>query len=151
VTEDDPARASNLSSSRVPIAIALIALVVSAVALGVSTANRTAYPSSGSEPKVFVVFVQEQNFSQSEIGIPNYTFVPDSIVVNQGDSVTIHFYNTDINKHTFTIGPPYNVNLDLAGGENQNVTFVASHAGVFTFYCIYHLPTMVGQLTVLPT
>ncbi len=124
--------------------------MVSVAALGYAYQGRSSAPSGGTEARVFVVFVQKQNFSQTEIGIPNYAFVPDTIVVDRGDTVTIHFYNTDTDKHTFTIGAPYDINIDLAGGENQNVTFAASEAGVFTYYCIYHLPTMVGQLTVLP-
>jgi plastocyanin len=67
--------------------------------------------------------------------------------------VTIKFYNVDevqTERHSFTIGDPYKVDIDLGFGQNGNATFTADHAGLFTFYCRYHLPVMTGQLLVLP-
>ena len=76
------------------------------------------------------------------------------MVVNKGDNVTVHFYNVDPNKterHSFTIGAPYNIDLDLAGGgESAVANFTADHEGIFQYYCKYHLPVMTGQLQVVP-
>jgi plastocyanin len=78
------------------------------------------------------------------------------IVVNRGDSVTVHFYNTEpkeeaVERHSFTIdAQPYRVNIDIAPGESGNATFTADQEGIFPYYCIYHLPTMTGELVVLP-
>jgi len=129
--------------------VAVVALLVAVASFGYSYLNRPQTASVAGQDRVFVVTVAEESFNQSLTGIPNYSFVPSNIVVNQGDTVTIHFYDTDVNKHTFTIAAPYDISIDLSGGENQNVTFVAKYSGIFTYYCIYHLPTMVGQLTVL--
>ena len=131
----------------------MLALLVAAASLGYTltrpSASTTSSQTSTPQSRSFVVIVEKQNFSESTAGIPNYTFAPTSIVVNQGDKVTILFYNTDTSKHTFTIGAPYNVNMDLSGGMNSSVTFTASTAGVFLYYCQYHFPTMEGQLIVL--
>jgi plastocyanin len=54
-------------------------------------------------------------------------------------------------RHSFTINAPYNVDIDIAPGHNGAATFAADHAGIFEFYCVHHIPSMVGQLVVLPT
>jgi plastocyanin len=108
-------------------------------------------------------------------------FTPFNIVVAQGDTVHITFIVNDSSAHTFTIGPPYNFQInvtvpglrnDLTGqifnssatnnspgvaisGTPGNVTgtgsFVARYAGVFEFFCVYHVQIgMFGYLVVLP-
>lgn len=108
-------------------------------------------------------------------------FTPFNIVVAQGDTVHITFIVNDTSAHTFTIGPPYNFQInvtvpglrnDLTGrtfdtnatnnsqgvqisGTPGNVTgtgsFVAKYAGVFEYFCVYHVQIgMFGYLTVLP-
>ena len=67
----------------------------------------------------------------------------------------VHFYNTEetektLERHSFTIDTqPYSVNIDTAPGEFGNATFTADQEGIFPYWCIYHLPTMTGQLVVL--
>jgi plastocyanin len=71
--------------------------------------------------------------------------------VNTGDNVTIHFYNLDLtDSHTFTIGAPYNTDKIVASGQNATFKFKAAEEGIYRFYCRLHLPTMEGQLIVLP-
>ncbi|MGD1837367.1 MAG: cupredoxin domain-containing protein [Nitrososphaeraceae archaeon] len=83
--------------------------------------------------------------------IPHDGFLPQTIVAEKGKNVTIKFYNTEANEpHTFTLDSPYNINEDLKGRENGTINFIADKEGVFTYYCIYHLPTMTGQLVILP-
>ena len=108
-------------------------------------------------------------------------FTPFNIVVAQGDTVHITFIVNDSVAHTFTIGAPYNYQMnvsapglvnDLTGktftqpadhnspgvvvtGTPGNLTgtgsFVAKYAGVFEYYCVYHVQVgMFGYLTVLP-
>jgi plastocyanin len=75
------------------------------------------------------------------------------MVVNKGDTVTVHFYNIENeigSRHSFTIGAPYNIDKDLARGENATATFTADQVGVFQYRCKYHPPEMTGQLVVLP-
>jgi nitrous-oxide reductase len=87
------------------------------------------------------------------LAIPPDTFSPDVLEVTEGDNVTVYFYNLDTtDRHTFTIGSPYNLNEDLLPGKNATFTFKAADEGVFRFYCTYHqpTPTMSGELVVLP-
>ncbi len=71
--------------------------------------------------------------------------------------MTAHFYNTEptgeetVERHSFTIdAQSYSVNIDIAPGESGNATFTANQEGIFPYYYRYHLPTMTGQLVVLP-
>ena len=108
-------------------------------------------------------------------------FTPANIVVAQGDTVHITFIVNDTAGHTFTIDPPYGFQIndsipgltnDLTGvkfttqptgnsagvvvsGTPGNLTgrgsFVAKYAGVFEYFCVYHVQVgMFGYLTVLP-
>jgi plastocyanin len=106
--------------------------------------------------KTFYVFSAEiEGLDEATARIPGDIFTPPIIVVNGGDNVTMNFYNTEQEieeRHSFTIdAPPYSVDIDIAGGESGNATFTAAgQEGIFPYYCKYHLPTMVGQLVVLP-
>jgi plastocyanin len=111
-----------------------------------------------SSNKTFYVFSAEvDGVNETAAGVAGDIFTLPIIVVNRGDSVTVHFYNTEpreeetVERHSFTIdAQPYSVDIDIAPGESGNATFTADQEGIFPIYCIYHLPTMVGQLVVLP-
>jgi plastocyanin len=105
--------------------------------------------------KEFYVFTAEiADVDEAQLKVAGDAFDIKTIVVNKGDNVTVHFYNVDPNKterHSFTIGAPYNIDLDLAGGGESTVAnFTADHEGIFQYYCKYHLPVMTGQLEVVP-
>ncbi len=104
------------------------------------------------QTREFAVVTSSADFNETQVGIPHDTFTPNLLVVNQGDKVVIHFYNTEDKPepHTFTL-PAYNVNVELKQGQRQDITFTADKAGVFQFHCTYHLPTMSGELIVQPT
>jgi plastocyanin len=104
--------------------------------------------------KEFYVFTAEiADVDEAQLKVAGDAFDIKTIVVNKGDNVTVHFYNVDPNKterHSFTIGAPYNIDLDLAGGGESTVAnFTADHEGIFQYYCKYHLPVMTGQLQVV--
>ena len=121
----------------------------SVVGGGITNLTTTA-ASSGN--KTFYLFTAEhEGVNETKLGIPPDAFSPDILGVSTGDNVTIYFYNTDpTERHTFTMGAPYNIDKDLAGGENATIRFKAGEEGVYRFYCKYHQPTMAGQLIVLP-
>src|SRR5712692_3158836 len=96
-------------------------------------------------------------------------FFGGPVVVNQGDTVRITFISNDTVTHTFTLGPPYDfqINASLPGlvndltlknfttpatnnspgvivsGTPGNVSatgaFVAKYVGIFSYVCIYHI------------
>jgi plastocyanin len=119
------------------------------------TTNQSIIMPASSNKTFYVFSAEVEGLDEATARIPGDIFTPPIIVVNAGDSVTVHFYNTEEEtegeRHAFTIdAPPYNVDIDIAGGESGNATFTADQEGIFPYYCIYHLPTMVGQLVVLP-
>jgi nitrous oxide reductase len=104
--------------------------------------------------KNFYIFTSEvENVDEQKLKVAGDSFSVHTLVVNKGDKVTVHFYNVDdvkTERHSFTIGDPYKVDIDLGFAEDGQATFKADHEGVFTYYCKYHLPVMTGQLVVLP-
>jgi len=57
-----------------------------------------------------------------------------TILVDQDDKVIVNFYNmeaTSGDMHSFTIGAPYNVNIDITPRHNGTGTFTADHPGTF--------------------
>lgn len=92
-----------------------------------------------------------EDVEEEILKIPHDAFTLQNIIANQGENVTIKFYNTEAEEaHSFTLDSPYNINADLKGNENTTINFVADKPGIYTYYCIYHLPTMTGKLVVLP-
>ncbi len=118
---------------------------VTAQILNLSTGNKTFYE----------INQELQNFNETKMGFPADVFSRPVLVVNKGDNVTIHFFNIETgataDRHSFTLGAPYNIDMDIAEGQNATATFTANQEGVFIFYCKYHLPNMTGELVVLPT
>ena len=104
--------------------------------------------------KTFYIFTSEvENVDENKLKVAGDSFSVHTLVVNKGDKVTIHFYNVDdvkTERHSFTIGDPYKVDIDLGFAQNGNATFTADQSGIFPYYCRYHLPVMTGQLLVLP-
>ena len=104
--------------------------------------------------KTFYIFTSEvENVDENKLKVAGDSYSVHTLVANKGDKVTVKFYNVDdvkTERHSFTIGDPYKVDIDLGFAQNGNATFTADQTGVFTFYCRYHLPVMTGQLQVLP-
>jgi plastocyanin len=104
--------------------------------------------------KAFYVFTSEiEGVDEQKLKVAGDAFSVNTLVANKGDKVTVHFYNVDPVKeerHSFTVGDPYAVNIDVGFAKSGNATFTADNVGVFPFYCKYHLPVMEGQLVVLP-
>jgi plastocyanin len=104
--------------------------------------------------KTFYVFTSEvENVDEEKLKIAGDSFDVKTLVANKGDKVTVKFYNVDevqTERHSFTIGDPYKVDVDVGFAENGNATFTADQTGIFPFYCKYHLPVMTGQFVVLP-
>jgi nitrous oxide reductase len=111
-------------------------------------------PMSTPGEKTIYIFTSEiENVAEDKLKIAGDYYSLATIVANKGDKVTVHFYNVDdvkTERHSFTIGDPYKVDIDLGYAESGNATFTAAQSGVFTYYCKYHLPVMTGQLVVLP-
>jgi len=77
-----------------------------------------------------------------------FTFAPDQIVVNQGDTVTLHFLGVQGPHHVITVDGVGTFPLDR--GQIHTVTFTADKPGIITYWCHVHPPSMVGEILVLP-
>jgi hypothetical protein len=77
-----------------------------------------------------------------------FTFAPDQIVVNQGDTVTLHFLGVQGPHHVVTVDGVGTFPLDR--GHIHTVTFTTDKPGTITYWCHIHPPNMVGQILVLP-
>lgn len=62
-----------------------------------------------------------------------FSFDPDMIIVNKGDTVRLLITSTDV-PHGFAINE-FDVNIQLSPGETEVVEFVADKVGTFTFFC----------------
>ncbi|TBR25300.1 MAG: hypothetical protein EPO63_02170 [Candidatus Nitrosotenuis sp.] len=144
-----------------------VAIAMSAAALGMLAAlnERTATLVShekeeslevgapGIRKNEFYIFTQELKADEEKVGVPVAVYSLTEITVHKGDKVTIHFINTAEeadDRHTFTMEAPYQMNYNMAGGESTTFSFTADTVGTFTYYCTYDLPSMIGQLVVLP-
>jgi plastocyanin len=77
-----------------------------------------------------------------------YGFSPSTIVAGAGDTLRFTFVNPEDDVHSFVL-PDFAVSLP--GNSITHATYIAKHAGIFTFTCAIqsHLPMMSGQLVVL--
>lgn len=76
-------------------------------------------------------------------------WVPGTIVVNKGDTVTIQLTNnTPSGVHNFSI-PEFKVNVNVLKGKPQEVKLTADKKGIFTIKCGLHKAHVGGQFVVL--
>jgi len=121
-------------------------------AVGGFAAGYLTRSAPAAQAREFYVFTSVLPFNDTIVGLPHDVFVPDRIVVNRGDTVTIRFYNTEDEpeRHTFTMDAPYSLNVDLNWNENHTFpAFTAGTSGVFTYRCNFHLPSMIGEFVVI--
>ena len=157
------------SASKLLLVIAVVAIVAGA-ATGLTVGYSVRYEAPTT--RTFFVFDRSLPFDEGIFGYPHDTFVPDTITVNKGDHVLIHFVDIESTPegHTFNLDPPYTLNavvypnatehfapktytnvpgVIMKQSENATITFTANWAGTFRYYCAIHQPTMTGYLVVL--
>ncbi|NDI33904.1 Sec-dependent nitrous-oxide reductase [Chengkuizengella sediminis] len=74
---------------------------------------------------------------------------PDVIEVNEGDKVTIHLTNIDLDQditHGFAING-YDLNIEIQPGQTNTVEFVADKAGTFPVYCTNFCSALHQEMT----
>ena len=135
--------------------ISIAAIVIAIIAIAVPMKNtqenvQAAY--TGVKREYWLFNSDIPDFNETKMGMPHDVFSMPVISVLKGDTIVIHFFNTEEpsgDHHSFTIlDKPYNINVELSPGENKTITFEATTPGVFTYYCTFHQPTMRGQLIV---
>jgi plastocyanin len=135
-------------------AVLLSALVGGVTGLGVSYLART---SPTAQTRDFYLFGVDQSFNATlATGLKgDYVYSSTLINVNKGDTLLIHFYNPTDANHTFTMRSPYSNDAFVAGHptdtspiHNTNITISANQAGIFPFFCRFHMPSMSGNVLV---
>lgn len=137
------------------IAALIISLVSSTSHASSSSSSQTTNNYKGVKREFWLFNDHVAGLNDTKVGLSADKFRLSSIVAKKGDTVVIHFYNTKEkggDAHSFTIHEkPYNnINTIVAPGTNQTITFTATNAGVFTYLCTFHPPSMRGQLIVEP-
>lgn len=140
--------------------IAVAAMIVAGIAIyfsatGMPSPAEEQEPTPSAQEREFYLFSQvDENINEEVLGIPPDKFSSSEIIVNQGDTVDIHFYNLEPvetqEKHSFTINAEeYRMHHDVQAGQSVEIEFVADKAGIYDYQCVYHMPTMQGKLVVL--
>jgi plastocyanin len=77
-----------------------------------------------------------------------FTFEPSQIVVNQGDKVILHF--ADVQGAHYTIAVDGVESFPISRGQIHTVSFTADKVGIINYRSPDHMPSVVGQIVVLP-
>ena len=81
-----------------------------------------------------VVEVEEEStVKEFKMTAKKWEFVPDTITVNEGDTVKLEIESIDVT-HGFGLSA-FGINENLKSGETVEVEFVADKKGEFTFIC----------------
>ncbi len=78
-----------------------------------------------------------------------YQWSPGTIVVQQGETVTLEIVGINGDVHPSTI-PGMVGSFTVKRGQITRVTFTATKAGLYLIICTKHHPNMQGTLVVLP-
>jgi len=81
--------------------------------------------------------------------VKTYRWLPSTIVVNQGDEVTLEILGVNGEQHPSII-EDYGIGFMVRRGQMTRINFRADKAGIFNIVCNVHRPTMTAQLVVLP-
>lgn len=110
----------------------------------------------GAEPQTreFYLFSEvDENIEEDALGIPPDKFSLEETTVNEEDRVVIHFYKLEPEARqehqSFTMFGDYEMHHDLNANTNKRIEFVAKEEGIFQYQCVFHPPTMSGNLVVL--
>jgi plastocyanin len=81
--------------------------------------------------------------------VVTYQWSPGTIVVREGEPVTLEIVGINGDVHPATI-PGVVDSFTVKRGEVTRVTFTATKPGLYPIICTKHTPTMQGTLVVLP-
>jgi hypothetical protein len=103
--------------------------------------------------KTFHIFASEIE-GKEQLRLENLFHI-NSLAVEKGDMIAVNFYDVDLDparqeRHSFTIGDPYKVDIDIAFAENGDVTLTANNQTVNQYYSKNHQPLLAGQVLALP-
>jgi cytochrome c oxidase subunit II len=72
-----------------------------------------------------------------EVTVSDFSFTPGNLTAKTGDPFDLVLTNSGDAPHTFTIDE-FDVDSEVAAGEETTVSITASDSGEFTYYCRFH-------------
>jgi cytochrome c oxidase subunit 2 len=106
------------------------------------------------EDKILIKYAQKEQSEVKEFKVTaeQFEFTPNTITVNQGDTVRLIVTSTDV-AHGIGL-PDFGVSAELLPGETTTVEFVADKAGTFDFVCSVYCgvghSAMKGTIVIIP-
>jgi len=79
-----------------------------------------------------------------------YQFAPATVVVRQGERVTLEMFGVNGAKHTVHVDRYHPDHVVAKRGQITRISFTADTPGLFKIHCKEHEPSMEGLLVVLP-
>ena len=146
--------------------VAVAGIVLLGLSLGAEAAEERVFYMALIEPKGGVT-VDKEPYPEGELPkgggyvktAPNsagrwevsaYQFSPATIVVKQGDRVTLEMVGINGAKHSVHVDKYRPDHVLVKRGEITRIQFTADTLGLFTIHCKEHEPGMEGHLVVLP-
>jgi heme/copper-type cytochrome/quinol oxidase subunit 2 len=122
-------------------------IYVAAVELkGGATVDHEAFPPAGLPRGGGYVLKKPDDKGRWEVS--TYRWDPGTLVVNQGDRVTLEIVGINGDEHPFTI-EGYWISDVVRRGRVTRLSFVADKPGIFKIICRKHAPSMQADLVVL--
>ncbi|MFQ5801562.1 MAG: hypothetical protein ACE5JQ_01535 [Candidatus Methylomirabilales bacterium] len=116
-------------------------------AKGSTTVHKEPFPSAALPPGPG--YILESPDKGGKWVVETYRWLPSTVVVNQGDEVTLEILGVNGEQHPSVI-EGYGIGFMVRRGQVTRVHFKADKAGIFNIACNVHRPTMTAQLVVLP-
>lgn len=140
------------STMTTPVPVATPTPTTAAMVDTTPTASPSVTMTQGSGTPVPSGVMLEKSGSVKEFTVTgsSFKFMPNTLTVKKGDTVKVTFVNSG-GSHNFVIDE-FNVSTKvIAGGASETVSFVASKAGIYEYYCAvgnHRQMGMVGKLIV---
>ena len=146
--------------------IAVAGILLVGLALGVQAAEERVIYMAAIEPKGGVTvdkepfpaaalpkgggYVKKAPDQNGRWEVSVYQFSPSTVVVKQGERVTLEIVGINGAKHSVHIEKFHPNHFLVKRGEIGRLQFTADTPGIFKIHCEEHQPAMEGTLVVLP-
>ena len=113
----------------IAIAISAVAIALAALIIPYQSHAQSNFHYTGVKREYWLFNSNIPGFNETKMAMPRDVYSMPTIAVNKGDTVVIHFFNTESeggDHHSFTIlDNAYNINVEVNPGENKTITFNA--------------------------
>lgn len=131
----------------------LLALLMATGTVALAGCTTTPDESTNRTPATYRydIFTNTLDFDEDVWGLPYDIWTPNAIFAHVGDTITINVHNIEKadEVHNFRVGAPFGIDRDIPQNESASFTITPTEAGIYSYVCTYHQPTMTGHLIVL--